>query len=74
MAAKDWNPDDRHPGYEKRSKEAMDEYVEAMQKYNYTSYYDDMSSNVTTVYDDAAWVAMKRVCPKYALYDLLDEI
>ena len=74
VAAKDWNPDDRHPGYEKRIKEAMDEYVEAMQKYNYTSYYDDMSSNVTTVYDDAAWVAMKRVCPKYALYDLLDEI
>ena len=83
-AAKDWNPDDRHPGYEKRLKEAVDEYVGAMQKYNYTSSYydegtdggddDDISSNGTTVYDDTAWAAMKRVCPKYALYDLLNEI
>ena len=55
-----------------------------MQKYNYTSSYydlgtdggddDDMPSNGTTVYDDTAWTAMKRVCPKYALYDLLNEI
>jgi hypothetical protein len=85
-AVADWNPVDRHSGYEKNRKEALDEYVEAMRKYNYTSssiFYDDGSvedadndedDNDQPVYDDTAWTAIKRVCPKYVLYDLLDEI
>ncbi len=82
-AVANWNPVDRHSGYEKNRKEAMDEYVEAMREYNSTSsgsIYDDDDSvedadaDEQPVYDDTAWTAIKRVCPKYALYDLLDEI
>ncbi len=79
--ALEWNPMDRHPGYEKRVQDALDEYVEAMRKYNSTSYdcddkdgCDEGRSSNGTVYDDTAWTAIKRVCPKYALYEILDEI
>ena len=83
-AVANWNPDDRHEGYEKNINEAVDEYIAAMHRYNATSIIyngevddegdDDDINFDNTVYDDTAWVAMKRVCPKYALYDLLDEI
>lgn len=74
----EWNPVDRTPGYELRYKDAVDQFVEALREFGGDGSATDGENDergiverMEIVYDDSAWTTMKRVSPKYALYDLL---
>lgn len=71
-----WNSVDREEGYDLLYKDAVDQFSEALQKYMQRSSTDadqnmDELGLIGQVYDDMAWTTMKRISPKYELYDLL---
>lgn len=62
---KDWNPNNESPEYKARLDDAIANFNKALAN-------STIGGQVGEIFDDSAWTILKKVAPKWALYDSFD--